>query len=495
MGPKVIIIGSGIGGLCSGIRLAKEGFQVEIFEKHRKAGGVAQTLHSSFEGFPFDMAASITIDPQSYEKIFRDVGLAPEDYFTFMDLDVLYKVFYENGDTYHLCYDLSKQIGQFEKQFKESLKDYRAFVQKFYKKYEFVDKEFFSKSFFNLKSMLNKNTIKSFIGLKPFSTVDISLSRSFSNEHLKNLLMFQSFYMGTSPYKLINTYATVPALSQHKGIKHIKGGMGAYVDGLVKAFEGLGGWIHYGKPIDEILIKDNVAYGVSCDGHFFSADLIISNADVPYTLSRLIKNEVVKNRYNPMYCSNFKMSCSTFILRLVLNGKLSQFNVHNLYLNDAFKMEIEKVFSGRLPYNPPLYMYYPSSIDDTFVKGNQTCMNIMVRVPNLAYGNILWDDISINRMRKICLKTLEKISGITNFPELILHEEVLTPETLESDFNCYMGSGFGIGHDKFQSIAFRPQCRIPSLHNLYFTGASVHPGAGVNLVMKSAELVVQDINS
>ncbi len=495
MGSKVIIIGSGIGGLCSGIRLAKEGFQVEIFEKRRKAGGVAQTFHSEYEGFPFDTCASITIDPQSYETIFRDVGLSPEDYFTFMDLDILYKVFFENGDTFNLNHDLSKQIGHFEKQFQQPLKDYKAFIQKMYKRYELVDKEFFSKSFISFKDMFNKKDLKTIMSLSPLGSVDFLVNRNFSSEHLKNLLMFQSFYMGTSPYEMVNTYATVPALSQHKGIKHIKGGMGAYVDGLVKAFLELGGCIHYCRSVEEILIKDKVAYGLACEGQFFPADLIISNADLPYTMSRLIKNEVIKNRYNPMYSSKFKMSCSVFILRLVLNRKMDQFHMHNIYINDTFKSEIEKVFSGRLPYNPPLYIYYPSSIDDTFVKNNQTCMNIMVRVPNLAYGNILWDDITINRMRKICVRTMEKISGFSNFSDFIIHEDYVTPETLESDYNCYMGASFGIGHNTSQSIAFRPQCRIPSLLNLYFTGTSVHPGAGINMVMKSAELVVKEITS
>ena len=140
MKKKVTIIGSGIGGLCTGIRLLNEGFEVDIYEKQKLAGGVTATTPKG--AFKFDTTASIALDPLEYETVFIDCGLNPREYFSFINLDVLYTVFFENGKTWQVNRDANTQQENFSNFFGEPFNNYTTFTNELYKKYLVADKFF-----------------------------------------------------------------------------------------------------------------------------------------------------------------------------------------------------------------------------------------------------------------------------------------------------------------------------------------------------------------
>ena len=187
------------------------------------------------------------------------------------------------------------------------------------------------------------------------------------------------------------------------------------------------------------------------------------------------------------------MSCSVVILRLVLLKKIENFSVHNIYISNDFKDEIERIFKGLIPQNPPIYFYYPSSIDQSFVVDGNGSINIMVRVPNLQDNNFKWDNETIELLKNLLKSKLSEISGISDIQNVIAYEEDFTPKDLQEKFNCYLGAAFGLGHTIFQSIFFRPQVYNSKVENLYFVGSSIHPGNGVTMVMKCAKTAAEKI--
>lgn len=68
MGKKAIIIGAGIGGLSTGLRLLRNGYEVEIYEKNEAVGGRVNIIDA--ETFRFDLSASILMMPDVYKEIF-----------------------------------------------------------------------------------------------------------------------------------------------------------------------------------------------------------------------------------------------------------------------------------------------------------------------------------------------------------------------------------------------------------------------------------------
>ena len=491
MKKKVAIIGSGIGGLCTGIRLLNKGFEVDIYEKQKSAGGV--TGPNPKGGFRFDTTASIALDPLEYDTVFIDCGLNPRQYFDFIDLDVLYTVFFENGKTWQVSRNVNTQKENFLNFFDEPFKNYATFTNKLYEKYLIADSIFLTQSFCDVKSMVNSQTLIAALKLKPYKSAYSEISNYVNNEKLRNFLAFLSLYMGVSPYKLANVYASVAAVTQVRGIKHIKGGMSNYTTALIMAFKDLGGRLFCDMPINEIAIKGQQAYGVKTNEKFIPYDLIVSNVDYCYAISNLINVETISKRYNPSMTKSVKMSCSVFILRLGLSKKLENFSVHNIYISSDFKEEIERIFNGLLPQNPPIYFYYPSSIDESFIINGNGSINIMVRVPNLKDNSFKWDYETIESLKNLLKSKLSEISGISDIQNVIVYEDVFTPVDLQEKYNCYLGAAFGLGHTILQSIFFRPQVYNRKIKNFYFVGSSIHPDNGVTMVMKCAKTAAEKI--
>ena len=63
----------------------------------------------------------------------------------------------------------------------------------------------------------------------------------------------------------------------------------------------------------------------------------------------------------------------------------------------------------------------------------------------------------------------------------------VTPDYFENDLNTFAGSGFGIQPIFRQSAYFRYSNKSKEYDNLYFVGASTHPGAGVPGVISTAK--------
>ena len=488
---NVIIIGAGIGGLCCGIRLLHAGYKVLILEKTQACGGVAQTIHLPHSSLPFDSFASIFIHPNEYAQIFKDVGLSYQDYYETMPLTNLYKVFYKDGTQFTLNRNYLCEVQSFETTFQDSFEAYSTYVQSMYSRYISIEDSFLTKPFVSIKDFVNPITLLKGVALHPYISVSYYLNYKIKNTKLREFLSFQTFYMGFPPQKMPYLYATIPAVTQTLGLIHVKGGMGAYVHALEKAFYDLGGKMLYKHSVQNILIENNRAYGVLCKNKKIEADIIVSNADYRYTVTQLLSYSNAYMNFSKSTASPV-MSCSVFMLHLVLSRPLPMLNIHNIYINDHINEEFKATAKGHLPITPPLYIYYPGAIDENFKTDEEFGINMMLRVPNLS-SQITWNTQTISTLRTIFLEGLSEITGIKNIHQYIVTEGMSTPLDLRNQFNCAYGAAFGLAPTLFQSIMFRPQPISKSISGLYFVGSSIHPGNGVSIVMKGAKLTTEEI--
>ena len=91
------------------------------------------------------------------------------------------------------------------------------------------------------------------------------------------------------------------------------------------------------------------------------------------------------------------------------------------------------------------------------------------------------------------LTRLAKEMGATDLREHIKFEIVYQPKTWRERFNLEKGAAFGLSHNFWQVGYLRPQNRHKHYKNLYFTGASTHPGTGLPIVLLSARLTTERI--
>ena len=92
---RVVVIGSGLGGLSAAINLAREGFRVDMFEKNGKIGGKLNYLKEG--GYSFDLGPSILTLPQVFQELFTPFGKDMADYIHIRRIRPHWRNFFEDG--------------------------------------------------------------------------------------------------------------------------------------------------------------------------------------------------------------------------------------------------------------------------------------------------------------------------------------------------------------------------------------------------------------
>ncbi|HAX72944.1 MAG TPA: phytoene desaturase [Firmicutes bacterium] len=473
----MIIIGGGIGGLASALRLLHKGYEVEVFEKENTLGGRVNQIISNL-GYRFDLSASILLLPQTFYELFSDLGLNLQDYLEMNLLHPTYRVFYKNQEIIDFSTELAELVPQLESFSSEDAAGYLAWLTDIYNKYRVIDESFLRKSFESLGEFLNPKTMANLLKSKPFNSTTDYLKSFIKDERVLNYLSFQAMFIGMNPYESSNLYTLLPAVSQLYGLYYIKGGMYELIKVLEKLILEKGGRIHLNSEVQKIVTSNHRAIGVSVGGDFIKGDIILANADVLYVNECLLGESPQK----------YKMSCSTYILYLGVKQKLPKFSVHNLYIGPEFEKNITAPFIGAVPEKPSLYVYMPTSIDENLAPKGCECLNIMVRVPNLLKANV-WNTEAKEGLKTYIYDVLEQLTEIAEFEKVVEFESDFTPVDMLNKFNASLGSAFGVSPDLNQTNYFRPHHKSKTYEGLYYVGASTHPGTGISLVLHSAKLV------
>ena len=69
---KAIVVGGGVGGLCTAIRLGAAGHDVTVFERNEQIGGKLAVFER--DGFTFDIGPSLLTLPQVFDDVFQLAG-------------------------------------------------------------------------------------------------------------------------------------------------------------------------------------------------------------------------------------------------------------------------------------------------------------------------------------------------------------------------------------------------------------------------------------
>lgn len=478
---SVVIIGAGIGGLCTGIELQLQGYEVSVYEKNDTAGGVLRSITSPDGAFRFEESASIPVNPNTYHEYFKKLGLNPDEYFCDQKLKTLYHVYFHDGRVLRVPYDLNAMRAALDKDFRGEIRGWEDFMNATMKKYQISKQYFINRPFMTAYSILNPKQLCKLMELNPFTSASRYVSRFLKSQDLQDFILFQAFFMGIAPDQLPNVYTTVYANSQVEGISHIQGGLSHYASVLARLFEDNGGRIYYNAPAKTIFGKGSLVTGIQVGTQTISADVVVVNADYCYAQKELLNRTLTRR---------FRSSCSTYIVHLGLTRKYPELGVHNLFINENFEEEVSGIFKGRLPQHPSLYIYSPSLIDDSYCSDpSHSVINLMLRVPNLKNLPISWDEAMMEQLYTLCLNAVSSINGLETIRDYIAYKSFTAPTHFEDRYHCRYGSCFGIGHTRFQSMALRPQLRDKVYKNLYYVGSSIHPGNGASIVMEGAKMV------
>ena len=98
MAKKIIVIGSGFGGLAAALRLRAKGYEVTLVEKHPDLGGRARVFKK--DKFTYDGGPLLLLHPILFEELFSLFNKKISDYVKIVPLDLWYRFVFNDGETF-----------------------------------------------------------------------------------------------------------------------------------------------------------------------------------------------------------------------------------------------------------------------------------------------------------------------------------------------------------------------------------------------------------
>ena len=484
---SAIVIGAGLGGIALAARLAKSGYQVTLLEKNSRPGGRMGLLEGN--GFRFDTGATLFLMPDIFAETYAAIGERMEDHLDLVRLDPTYRVHFHDKMTFDLTADLNSMCRQLDAIEPGAFQAFLRFMSEGYQHYHLSLKHFVGRNFTSWLQYFSLRNIPLIFRVKALIKHYKNTSRYFSDPRLRALFSFQNMYLGLSPYDAMATYSLLQYSELADGVWFPRGGMYKVIDSLTAICQGLGVKFKYESPVSSIDVEGSQAKGVTLeDGGSLTADIVIANADLPYVYSELLPDDGMAKGLR-----NKKYSSSAIMFYWGIKGDRSPLlHHHNVFLADhRYRDSFDQIFHDlTLPDEPSFYVCAPGRTDPDFAPSDGDSLLVLVPVGHIDdEGKQNWTEMKA-KARTTVLSKLSSL-GLTDLDSSIVFEETIGPEDYLRNLNLAKGSAFGLSHNFLQVGYLRPHNRHKTYKNLYFVGASTHPGTGLPMVLISARLVAE----
>jgi phytoene desaturase len=424
-----------------------------------------------------------------YEQAFADLGERLEDHLELCRIDPTYHIYFGDGSKLALSGDLEMMRTQLEAIEPGSFDAYLRYLGEGSEHYRLALPKVVKRNFRNLMEFANPSNLLLVPKIKVLKKHYSHIGSYFRDPRLKAAFTFQDMYMGLSPTEASAMFSMLQYSELVDGVWFPLGGMHRVIETLVQIAQTSGVRFEYGTPVSRINVSGNRVTGVTVEGgDQVHSNVVVANADLPYVYRKLLPDRRAADRLERK-----KFGFSAIVFYWGLDRQYPILEPHNLFLTPDFPGCLDSIFKDfDLPKNPPLYVHVPSRVDPSLAP--EGCDSIMAAVPvgNIDHG-AGQDWTAISRLaRDHVLQRLAKI-GASEFEKHIQAELCHGPTDWERQINLVNGSTHGLSHTLTQLAYLRPSNRHAHYKNLYFTGASTHPGTGMPSVLVSARLAVERV--
>ena len=484
---SAIVVGAGIGGLAAAGRLARAGYRVTVLEKSAQAGGRAGRLRR--DGFTFDTGPTLFLMPQVFAETYAALGERMTDHLDLVRIDPTYRVHFDDGPRLDLTGDLHALQSQLEAIEPGSFARALRFIAEGAGAMRLSLDKFVGRNFESLFDYFSLQNLPLIFRLKALVKHYDNVAGYFKDDRLRRAFTFQNMYLGLSPYDAPATYSLLQYTELADGIYFPRGGLYRVIESLQHIAERLGVQMRFDAPVRSIDIAGERATGVTLDsGEELRAGVIVANADLPYVYNHLLPADplapkLLRKRY----------TSSSLMFYWGVARSYPQLLHHNVFLAGDYRASFDRIFRDHtLPDEPSFYVCVASRTDPSLAPPALDGLMVLVPVGHMDdRAPQDWRALT-DRAREAVLARLRLI-GIDDLREHILFEETFGPPEYRSQLNLVKGSAFGLSHNFAQVGYLRPHNRHARYRNLYFAGASTHPGTGLPIVLLSARLATERI--
>lgn len=476
---RAAVIGSGFGGLAAAIRLANAGVRVTVFEARDLPGGRAYVYKQ--DGYTFDAGPTVITAPHCIEELFTTAGRRMRDYVEMLPVTPFYRLFWTaDGASFDYDGDAEHMLAQIRARNPADADGYTKFVDYSRRVFETGYTKLAHTPFPRFSDMLK--VAPQLAALRADRSVYKTVAKYVKDEHVREALSFHSLLVGGNPFETSSIYTLIHYLERNWGVWFPKGGTGALVQGLVKLLEELGGELRLNSPVQGVRVED----GKHVIGEEVF-DMVVSNADVHHTYSKLYGDAKMTKRLEKM-----DWSMSLFVLYFGTDiSYRDQIAHHTVVFGPRYRGLLDDIFHGReLPEDFSLYLHAPHVTDPSLAPPGGGAFYVLSPVPHLGNAPLDWNAIAGAYGDRI-LTALERL--LPDVRRHVVTRRHFTPMDFESQLLSYQGSAFSVAPKLTQSAYFRPHNKDKRIPGLYIVGAGTHPGAGVPGVINGAKATFSSI--
>ncbi len=481
MKKNVLIVGAGLGGLATGLRLAKKGYNVEIIEKNSQAGGRLNQLKK--DGFTFDTGPSFFSMSYEFTDFAKDCGISLP--FKYYELDPLYTVNFQNSPVvYSLYKDIAKLALQFrgtEPGFETNMKRYLEKSGRLYHDTNVVIKSNYDSLFDYLLTLMKVNPVHLPVLFRNFWQ---QVAHYIKSEDARQILSLVAFFLGRTPFDTVAVYTLLSYTEfLHDGYFNVEGGMYKIIEGIEDELKKANVKITYNTEIkDYVSAADKLEYLIDQNNRKWTADIIVINADAAVFRGKIFR----RPQFSEEKLDKKEWTMGSLTMYLGIDCKLPGIQHHNYYLGNNYREYASKVYSrSEITDTPYYYVNVLSRSNPGCAPEGSESLFFVCPVPDLRFKNN-WDDKEdvVNTMIDDFSKRINK-----DIRPHIVSKTIYTPADWQDQYNLHRGSGLGLSHKMMQIGGFRPKNYDETFKNVFYVGASTIPGTGLPMVIISSKLV------
>lgn len=500
-GPRIVVIGAGVGGLAAAGLLARGGAQVTLLEKGDRVGGRAGLLE--IDGYTWDTGPSWYLMREAFDQYFALMGTSTAEQLDLIDLDPRYRVYFEGddpagpGELLDVVADPEANYATFNKISPGDGDAMRRYAAEAKNLYDLALDRFLYTTFERIDKVPNAQVYKQLPMLAQLLTRPLGskIAKRVRNERLRQILGFHAVFLGSAPNRAPSLFSLMSHLDLTDGVRYPKGGLYQVIRALEKIAVEHGVEIKTGVEVKRIVVSDNdLAQGVElASGEVIAADAVVSGADMHHTETVLLERE---HQWQPeQRWDKRNPGVSALLVFAGVKGALPELEHHTLF----FSRDWDKNF-GDIVGDGDLKPPFPASVYLSRVTATEPAMapkgheNIVMLVPFPSDPALGASEASRAELEAWAWKYIEQVGAWAKIPDLKERTTIYglrTPSDFAQDLHTWKGSALGLEHTLRQSAVFRPGNASKVVPNLLYVGSSTVPGIGMPICLISAELVAK----
>lgn len=484
---RIAVIGAGMGGLASAIRLANAGCRVTLLDSRNAPGGKMRSVESL--AGPVDAGPTVLTMRHQFDALFALAGKRMEDFVELAEEPLLARHWWRDGTSLDLFSDKERSVEEIRRFAGE--RDANAFrlfskrAERLFKGFEFTMMESARPTLSSMSSAVlrNPSLIKD---MAPMSTLAGSLAQTFRDPRLRQLFGRYATYIGGMP-RLSPGVLQLIWHAEASGVWRVKGGMHRLAEALGELARSQGAELRMGETATRFEIQSGRVSAVhTADGAKLRVDAVVFNGD-PRALHTGLMGEAMIGAVPQSATEPRSLSARVWAFSAEAAGP--ELVHHNVFFGSDPDAEFGPIHDGRPPDDPTLYVCAQD-------RGGG------VKPPALERFEIIENaaptDQETPEERDQCrTRVFNRLTefGLTFTPRPDA-SKVTIPAAFDRMFPASLGSLYGRSPHGMMAAFHRPTART-AVQGLYLAGGGAHPGAGIAMAALSgrhaAEAIAMDL--